>query len=90
MTVGPPGGHVRVEDVDGDLVLFDTERSQMYELNPTAGDVWRLCTGEYSEEEIVRLLASAYGVDPAAIATDVAGVVAEFRSKGLLAPDPES
>ncbi len=86
MTVGPPAKHVRVEDVDGDLVLFDTARSQMYELNPTAGDVWRLCTGDHDIEEIVELLASAYGVEPRAIAADVNRVVTEFRDRGLFAP----
>ena len=74
--------------MDGDLVLFDPVRSQMYELNPTAGDIWRLATGEYEVEEIVELLASAYGVEPQAIASDVARVVDEFRDRGLFSPSP--
>ncbi len=89
MKIGPPARHVRVEEVDGDLVLFDTQHHQVFELNPTASDVWRLATGEFDEGEIVELLARAYGVAPEAIAADVGHVLTEFRERGLFeAPAP--
>ncbi len=86
MKIGPPAPHVRVEEVDGDLVLFDTERHQVYELNPTAGDIWRLATGEFDEQEMITLLARAYGVEPETIAADVTRVIADLRERGLLQP----
>lgn len=55
-------------------------------LNATASDVWRLCDGEQTLEEIVALLASAYQADAAVIRPDVEKTVAELVDAGFL-PD---
>jgi hypothetical protein len=53
-------------------------------LNATASDVWRLCDGEQTLDEIVDLLASAYQGDAAVIRPDVEKTIAELVEAGFL------
>jgi len=81
--VGPPAAHVIEEELDDDIVLYDPQRRRYYELSPTAGDVWRLATGEFTSEEIVTRLAAAYQVEPSAIREEVERTLGMFRDAGL-------
>ena len=83
--IGPPAAHVIEEELGDDIVLYDSERKQFYELNPTASDVWRLTTGEFTEDEIVDLLASAYEVDPDELRTPVSEVLTMMTDADLFA-----
>jgi hypothetical protein len=87
-TVGPPRPTVQVLELDGDISLYDRATSQALLLNATASDVWRLLDGEHTVDEIVDLLAAAYGTDPAAIRPDVVRTVAELGAAGLLGSGP--
>ena len=53
-------------------------------LNATASDIWRLADGERSADQIVDLLASAYGVDPAEIASEVRETIASLTEAELI------
>ncbi len=83
--IGPPAAHVVEEELDEDIVLYDTQRQRFYELSPTASDVWRLATGEFTTEEIVERLAAAYQVDQDRIGTEVAEVLEMMRDAHLFA-----
>ena len=86
--VGPPAGHVVETEVDGRVSLYDGQTEQVAMLNETASDVWRLCDGMQSLDEMVDALARAYGVEPDAIREQVTDTVTKFRCSGLLtAPD---
>jgi len=83
--IGPSAAHVVEEELGDDIVLYDTERKQFYELNPTASDVWRLATGEFTETEIVDLLGAAYKMDPEELRSQVSEVLAMMRDACLFA-----
>lgn len=83
--IGPPAAHVVEEELGDDIVLYDSERKQFYELNPTASDVWRLATGEFTEDRIVDLLASAYEAEPDDLRTQVGDVLTMMRDAHLFA-----
>lgn len=53
-------------------------------LNATASDVWRLCDGEQTLDEIVDLLASAYQAEVSVIRPDVEKTIAELVEAGFL------
>lgn len=53
-------------------------------LNATASDVWRLCDGEQTLDQIVELLASAYRTEPATIRPDVEKTITELVDAGFL------
>ena len=86
--IGPPAAHVVEEELGDDIVLYDTERKQFYELNPTASDVWRLATGEFTEAEIVDLLGAAYETDPEDLRSQVSDVLEMMCDACLFAESP--
>ena len=82
--LGPPAADVRALELDGDISLYDARTQSAAVLNGTASDVWRLLDGDHTLDEVVRLLATAYGKQPEAIRADVERVVAELAEAGFL------
>jgi hypothetical protein len=41
-----------IEEVDGEVVVYDLDRDEAHCLNDTAAHVWRLCDGKRSPQEI--------------------------------------
>jgi hypothetical protein len=82
--VGPPPTNIIETEIKGEISLFDSVNNQVIVLNSTASDVWRLCDGEHTLDEIVRLLASAYQTDPDTIRADVSSTVQQFVDEGFL------
>lgn len=79
-----PVANVIETEVDGDVGLYDPSTEEVVVLNQTASDIWRLCDGGSTLDEIVRLLARAYGAEPSTIREDVAIVVDQLRRQGFL------
>jgi hypothetical protein len=84
--IGPPPSHILETEVDGEVSLYDPRSESVLVLNQSASDVWRLCDGEQTLEEIVRLLAVAYQVRPEDIRSDVELAVRNIIEEGFL-PD---
>lgn len=82
--IGPPHDHILEEEVADEILLFDTENDVFVSLNPTASDIWRLATGEFSIDEIVIRLASSYGAQPDSIRADVESTITGFVDKELI------
>jgi hypothetical protein len=74
-----------VEELDGELLLFNAASANVIALNETAALVWNLCDGSRTVEEIGALIAAAYPESAAEISGDVAEVVALFDRHGALA-----
>lgn len=83
--VGPPAAHIVESEVDGRISLFDPQSQEVSMLNDTASDVWRLCDGTSTLDQVVDLVAKAYGVEPDAVGDEVKATVQTFYDKGLLA-----
>lgn len=82
--VGPPASNILETEVDGEISLYNPTNEQVTVLNGTASDVWLLCDGEHTQDEIVILLASSYQVDEDEIKDEVADAIEEFQNAGLL------
>ena len=82
--VGPVAPGVVETEVDDSVALFQPESGQVFVLNVTAADVWRLSDGDLTLDEIVDALAVAYGKAPEAIHADVSATVDRLRNDGLL------
>lgn len=80
---GPRSDLVETE-VDGNISLYDPLREEVLVLNETASDVWRLCDGEHSLDEIVRLIARAYQIDAEEHREEISKTVGTFLEKRLL------
>ena len=85
--IGPPPTHVIETEVKGDLSLYDPKQERVLVLNGTATDVWLLCDGEQNLDQIVDLIAAAYGVSADGIREDVKTTVTQFVEEGFL-PTP--
>lgn len=82
--VGPPTSKILETEVDGEISLYNPTNEQVTILNGTASDVWLLCDGEHTRDEIVSLLASSYEVDEDQIRDEVVDAIEEFQDAGLL------
>ena len=85
--VGPRRDDVVETEIDDDISLFDPRSQEVHVLNGTASDVWRLCDGDHTVEEIAELLAAAYGTEASLIRDDVARAVATFDERELLSSE---
>ncbi len=82
--VGPPAEHVLETEVAGDISLYDAQTEKVLVLNGTASDIWRLCDGEQTVDQIVSLLAQAYGVSEDSIRPQVLETIETLVSEGFL------
>jgi hypothetical protein len=82
--IGPPPPHVIETEVRGDISLYDAQHERVLVLNGTASDVWRLCDGDQTFDQIVSLLARAYGVDGSKIQPDVERTIKQLVDEGFL------
>lgn len=82
--IGPPPANIIETEVKGDISLFDAERNEVVVLNATASDIWRLCDGEQSVDEIVSLIARAYDQPEEGIRDDVVSTISGLIESGFL------
>ena len=61
----------RLEEVDGELLLYHPGSTKILYCNETASLIWQLCDGTRGEKEIVRDLSEAYPESADAIEGDV-------------------
>jgi len=87
--VGPPGSHILETEIGDEISLYDPRTEQVIVLNQTASDVWRLSDGQSDVDEIVRLLAAAYGVDSDLIRDEIESTIHSFREQGLFESEQE-
>jgi len=75
----------RLEEIDGELVLFDPGSAAILYCNPTAGMIWRLCDGSRTRDDIVNMLSEAYPESAESINTDVDEALALYLKYNALA-----
>ena len=71
-------------DVGGEIVALHIEKGQCYGMNAVASRVWALLAEPTSPEQICARLSEEYNVDADTCRTDVAALLAELRSEGLI------
>jgi hypothetical protein len=82
--IGPPSPQILETEVAEEISLYDPLTENVVVLNGPASDIWRLSDGESDLDEIVALLAAAYGVDPDRIRAEVEETIHSFHVQGLL------
>ncbi|MFJ8648454.1 lasso peptide biosynthesis PqqD family chaperone [Streptomyces sp. NPDC093546] len=79
------GADVSTADTDYGTVLLDERSGQYWELNPTGTVVVRALMAGGDEAAAADALVAAYDIDRTRAEQDVAALVAELRSSGLVA-----
>ena len=73
-------------DVNGEIVALHVEKGQCYGMNAVASRVWALLAEPTSPDQICARLSAEFDVDAETCRTDVAALIAELRSEGLIQP----
>ncbi|HLV04712.1 PqqD family protein [uncultured Georgenia sp.] len=71
-------------EIDGELVILDTERSVYLTTNASGTHLAKLLTSERTADELADALVEQYGIDRETAVADVAAFVAQLQAKGLL------
>jgi len=83
LTYAPPSNVVQ-RSVSGDVVLLDLEQGTYFTLAGTGADIWNyLCAG-LTTAQIASALVDEYAVDSATVERDIADLVEELTTAGLL------
>lgn len=73
-------------DVNGEIVALHVEKGQCYGMNAIASRVWALLAEPTSQQQICAQLSEEFDVDPETCRSDVAALLADLRSEGLVKP----
>ena len=75
-----------LEDMDGELLLYNPASAVTLHLNGPSAIVWQLCDGARTAAEIVQLVQEAYPDQDAQIKQDVANVIDDLLERKVLEP----
>ena len=73
-----------LEELDGDLLLFNPQNGRLLELNSTAALIWQLCDGTRALSDIEALLAELYPGAAPAITAELPAVLHRLEELGAL------
>ncbi len=68
----------QLEEIDGEVLLYSPKATRSIYLNPSASLIWRLCTGEFSTQEIIDTLREQFPEQAETIADDVMTTLNKF------------
>ena len=68
----------QLEEIDGEVLLYSPKATRSIYLNPSASLIWRLCTGEFSTQEIIDSLRNQFPEQADSIEDDVMATLDQF------------
>ncbi len=74
----------RLEQLDGELLLYHPGQTSIMYCNQTASLIWGLCDGQRSVQDIIALLSAAYEPAAASVAADVEATLDQFHQHGAI------
>lgn len=78
---------VVASEVDGGAALLDLRSSQYYGLNPVGAFVWDQIQTPKTLDALAAAVAEAFDVEASACRADIAGLLAQFESAGVVRRD---
>jgi hypothetical protein len=75
-----------LEDMDGELLLYNPSSAVTLHLNGPSAIVWQLCDGQRAAADIVQLVQEAYPDQNAQIKQDVTDVIDDLLERKVLEP----
>jgi predicted DNA-binding protein (MmcQ/YjbR family) len=79
-----PVADIKVESIDGELLLYHPRQTKAIYLNPTAAIIWSLCDGQRRVGEIIQLIADSYPESKDNLAEEVFTTLQQLRDNGVL------
>lgn len=75
-----------LEDMDGDLLLYNPNSATTLHLNGPSAIVWELCDAENSVQDIIDVVKEAYPDQAEQIEQDIIGVLEDLLKRQVLEP----
>jgi len=75
-----------LEDMDGEMLLYNPNSATTLHFNESSALVWQLCDGEKSVQDIIDLLCEAYPEQAEQIEGDVVSAIGEFIEHDIILP----
>ena len=85
-----PVPDVKVETIEGELLLYHPRNTRAVYLNPTAAVIWEFCDGRRRVREIIALIEECYPEARDNLAQDVFSTLAQLRDNGVLSAERSS
>jgi coenzyme PQQ synthesis protein D (PqqD) len=79
--------NVTWQEIDGELVILDLQRSTYLTTNVVGAQLAKYLTEDRSLDDLVDLLVSTYGIDTETATRDAEAFIQQLISKDLLIPD---
>lgn len=73
-----------LEDMDGELLLYNPANATTLHLNGPSSIVWELCNGTNSVQDMIDAVQHAYPEQHDQIESDIVGVLKEFIERQFL------
>jgi len=73
-----------LEDMDGEMLLYNPSNSTTLHLNGPSVIVWELCDGERSVQEIIDMVKEAYPDQAEQVIEDVKAVIEDLSERKVL------
>lgn len=71
-------------EVGNDIVALNVEHGLCYGMENVTAEVWKLLEVPMTIDQLCEQLCSAYEVDPATCATEIASLIATMKAEGLV------
>jgi hypothetical protein len=79
-----PASGYRVEEMDGELLLYHPQSTATVYMNQTAALVWQLCNGDRSVGQIISILEESFPDLDTEVRADVLVALKSFSQHGAL------
>jgi coenzyme PQQ synthesis protein D (PqqD) len=76
--------HVLFQEIEGECVLLNMASEQYFGLDDVGTRVWQLLVEEGDPAKVLTLLRQVYAVDEATLRTDLAKLLEQLSSEGLV------
>jgi hypothetical protein len=79
-----PNKEVSLQRVGQEAILHDRRNGRAHVINESAAQIWELCDGQNTLDQIVSAFAAAYALPVADVQADVQYILAKFHELGVL------
>jgi len=79
-----PSKDVSLQRVGQEAILHDRRNGRAHVINESAAQIWELCDGQHTFDQIVSAFAAVYGLPAADVQADVQYILAKFHELRVL------
>ena len=79
-----PNTDVSLQRVGQEAILHDHHNGRAHVINESAAQIWELCDGATTLDQIVSAFAAAYALPAADVQADVQYILARFHDLGVI------